>query len=135
MIKVTISDPGLYAELLGGKAAQEALRAGWGSFIGILFGTIIKLIACGLMITALIQAVWQTLLVAPRPKTGGHIDLNRLLFVRHGSETQEISNRVNTQEQNEQASLHCTGVSCWYLLVFLGPQSMNKNRSCFLCLQ
>ncbi len=26
------------------------------------------------------------------------------------------------------------GVSCWYLLVFLGPQSMNKNRSCFLCL-
>ncbi len=45
-------------ELLGGKAAQEALRAGWGSFIGILFGTIIKLIACGLMITALIQAVW-----------------------------------------------------------------------------
>ncbi len=45
-------------ELLGGKAAQEALRAGWGSFIGILFGTIIKLIACGLMLTALIQAVW-----------------------------------------------------------------------------
>ena len=45
-------------ELLGGKAAQEALRAGWGSFIGILFGTILKLIACGLMITALIQAVW-----------------------------------------------------------------------------
>ena len=45
-------------ELLGGKAAQEALRAGWGSFIGILFGTIIKLIACGLMLTALIQALW-----------------------------------------------------------------------------
>ena len=45
-------------ELLGGKAAQEALRAGWGSFIGILFGTILKLIACGLMLTALIQAVW-----------------------------------------------------------------------------
>ena len=45
-------------ELLGGKAAQEALRAGWGSFIGILFGTIIKLIACGLMLSALIQALW-----------------------------------------------------------------------------
>ncbi len=45
-------------ELLGGKAAQEALRAGWGSFVGILFGTVLKLIACGLMITALIQAVW-----------------------------------------------------------------------------
>ena len=41
-------------ELLGGKAAQEALRAGWGSFIGIL----LKLIACGLMLTALIQAIW-----------------------------------------------------------------------------
>ena len=27
--------------------------------------------------------------------------------------------------------MRCTGVSCWYLLVFLGPQSMNKNRSCF----
>ena len=25
----------------------------------------------------------------------------------------------------------CTDVSCWYLQVFLGPQSMNKNRSCF----
>ena len=25
----------------------------------------------------------------------------------------------------------CTDVSCWYLRVFLGPQSMNKNRSCF----
>lgn len=27
----------------------------------------------------------------------------------------------------------CTDVSCWYLQVFLGPQSMNKTRSCFLC--
>ena len=45
-------------ELLGGKAAQEALRAGWGSFVGILFGTILKLIACGLMTLALIQAIW-----------------------------------------------------------------------------
>ena len=45
-------------ELLGGKAAQEALRAGWGSFVGILFGTILKLICCGLMLVELIQAIW-----------------------------------------------------------------------------
>ena len=44
-------------ELLGGKAAAEAIRAGWGSFIGLLFGTILKLICCGLMTVALIQAV------------------------------------------------------------------------------
>ncbi len=45
-------------ELLGGKAAAEAIRAGWGSFIGLLFGTILKLVCCGLMTVALIQAVW-----------------------------------------------------------------------------
>ena len=39
------------------KALHAALKAGWGSFIGILFGTIIKLIACGLMTVALIQAL------------------------------------------------------------------------------
>lgn len=39
------------------KALSAALRAGWGSFIGILFGTILKLIACGLMTVALIQAI------------------------------------------------------------------------------
>ena len=40
------------------KAVSSALKAGWGSFIGILFGTIIKLIACGLMTIVLIQAIW-----------------------------------------------------------------------------
>ena len=41
-------------ELIGGKEAREALRAGWGSFLGLLFGTILKLVCCGLMTAALI---------------------------------------------------------------------------------
>ncbi len=45
-------------ELIGGKEVAEALRAGWGSFIGILCGTIIKLVCCGLMAVQLIQAIW-----------------------------------------------------------------------------
>ena len=45
-------------EMLSGKALSEALKAGWGSFVGILFGTVIKLICCGLMTVELIQAVW-----------------------------------------------------------------------------
>lgn len=45
-------------ELMGGKQMAEALKAGWGSFMGLLFGTIIKLICCGLMTVALIQAIW-----------------------------------------------------------------------------
>lgn len=44
-------------ELLSGKELSNALRAGWGSFIGLLCGTILKLICCGLMLTALIQAI------------------------------------------------------------------------------
>lgn len=45
-------------EMLNGKEWREALRAGWGSFIGLLFGTILKLICCGLMTVSLIQAIW-----------------------------------------------------------------------------
>ena len=48
----------ILGELLSGKRMSDAVKAGWGSFVGILFGTIIKLIACGLMLTALIQALW-----------------------------------------------------------------------------
>ena len=44
-------------ELVGGKEIAEALKAGWGSFIGLLFGTILKLVCCGLMTVALIQAI------------------------------------------------------------------------------
>lgn len=48
----------IIGELLSGKELSNALKAGWGSFIGLLFGTILKLICCGLMLSALIQAVW-----------------------------------------------------------------------------
>lgn len=45
-------------ELLGGKPSREAIRAGWGSFIGLLSGTIIKLICCGLMAIQCFQSIW-----------------------------------------------------------------------------
>jgi len=48
----------ILGEIFGGKEMNEALRAGWGSFVGIFFGTILKLICCGLMTVALIQAIW-----------------------------------------------------------------------------
>lgn len=48
----------ILGELLGGKQVREALKAGWGSFVGLLCGTILKLICCGLMTTSLIQAIW-----------------------------------------------------------------------------
>ena len=48
----------IIGELLAGKELQAALKAGWGSFVGIFFGTILKLIACGLMTVYLIQAIW-----------------------------------------------------------------------------
>ena len=48
----------ILGELVSGKQLNDALKAGWGSFIGLLFSTVLKLIACGLMLTALIQAVW-----------------------------------------------------------------------------
>ena len=48
----------ILGELISGKQLNQALKAGWGSFIGILFGTILKLTACGLMTVSLIQAIW-----------------------------------------------------------------------------
>ena len=45
-------------ELIGGKEVEDAFKAGWGSFIGLLCGTLLKLICCGLMTVALIQAIW-----------------------------------------------------------------------------
>ncbi len=48
----------ILGELMAGKQLNEAIKAGWGSFIGILLGTVLKLIACGLMMVDLIQAIW-----------------------------------------------------------------------------
>ncbi len=48
----------ILGEMLGGKQVEEALKAGWGSFIGLLFGTVLKLICCGLMTVAIIQSIW-----------------------------------------------------------------------------
>lgn len=44
-------------ELLAGKQTSEAMRAGWGSFIGLFTGTILKLICCGWMLYEFIAAL------------------------------------------------------------------------------
>lgn len=44
-------------ELMAGKASHEALRAGWGSFIGLMTGTVLKLICCGLITWQFIHAL------------------------------------------------------------------------------
>lgn len=36
-------------EMLVGKSTKEAMKAGWGVFVGTLFGTVLKLIASGVM--------------------------------------------------------------------------------------
>lgn len=36
-------------ELVGGKSSDQALRAAWGSFVGFMAGTLMKVIACGMM--------------------------------------------------------------------------------------
>ena len=48
----------ILGELIGGKEMSQALRAGWGSFVGLLCGTVLKLVCCGLMTVHLIQAIW-----------------------------------------------------------------------------
>ncbi|MGM9831580.1 MAG: DUF456 domain-containing protein [Paludibacteraceae bacterium] len=44
-------------ELFDGKNAKQALKAGFGSFIGLLAGTIVKLICSGMMIYYYIEAL------------------------------------------------------------------------------
>lgn len=45
------------AELMTGRNRKDALRSAWGSFVGFLLGTLIKLIACFMMTYYFIRAV------------------------------------------------------------------------------
>ena len=45
-------------ELWAGKQAHEALRAGWGVFIGVLIGMVLKLIASGIMTFYFVKALF-----------------------------------------------------------------------------
>jgi len=39
----------IIGELTGGKQGHEALKAGWGVFVGVMFGMVLKLILSGIM--------------------------------------------------------------------------------------
>lgn len=45
-------------ELLAGKATSEALKAGWGVFIGNLMGTGIKLAFCGVALFLYVKEIF-----------------------------------------------------------------------------
>lgn len=47
----------LTAELIGGKRSDEALRAAFGSFVGFLLDTLLKVICCALMLYYAIDAL------------------------------------------------------------------------------
>lgn len=48
----------LIGEAMSGKTSQQAMRAAFGSFVGFLFGTLIKLIASSFMIYHFVAALW-----------------------------------------------------------------------------
>jgi uncharacterized protein YqgC (DUF456 family) len=48
----------LIGEVIGNNNSENALKAAMGSFIGFLFGTLLKLIACCMMMYYLITSVW-----------------------------------------------------------------------------
>ena len=45
-------------ELVGNSNTDQALKAAWGSFVGFLFGTLLKLVACLVMFYYLITSLW-----------------------------------------------------------------------------
>lgn len=44
-------------EIIGGQNTQKSLRAAWGSFIGFLLGSLLKIILCGLMLYYVIKSI------------------------------------------------------------------------------
>jgi uncharacterized protein len=47
----------LIGELIANQDSQQALKAAIGSFVGFLFGSLIKLVACGVMMYYLIRSI------------------------------------------------------------------------------
>ncbi|MDX2047325.1 MAG: DUF456 domain-containing protein [Chitinophagaceae bacterium] len=47
----------LIGELIANQNSQQALKAAMGSFVGFLFGSLIKLVACGVMMYYLIRSI------------------------------------------------------------------------------
>ena len=45
-------------ELLGGRETVQALKSGFGSLLGFLFGTVVKCILCGYFIWQFVIALW-----------------------------------------------------------------------------
>ena len=45
-------------ELIGGKEGKEALKAGWGSFLGLLCGTLLKLVCSVWLLVDLVIAIF-----------------------------------------------------------------------------
>ncbi len=48
----------IVGEMLAGKQTQEALRAGWGVFMGVMTGMLLKLVASGIMTFFFVKALF-----------------------------------------------------------------------------
>ncbi len=47
-----------FGELMGGQDSTQALKSGFGSLLGFLFGTILKCIVCGYFCWVFLDALW-----------------------------------------------------------------------------